>query len=425
MSATVSATSLTQDLQGKLGRNLSDRAMLVGLGGPRSQPDSFSRTLQSQLRNQQSARAETTSSRAESAATRTRDTERSPQREAVREPERTPSRTSTASGERAEGDAQANPNSASPEAATNPSSASPEAPAGKQGDGNSAQQDADRRPETESDTASAARTDNPDAAAVAGLPAAIAALRAETTTDSGEADLLAGDSAGKSLQNAGLLTKGDAGSSNAGQLPEAALQGRLPIAALAADKTASALQAPTTEGGDDAIQQPGQASGGHHGTNLFSVLRHSAATTPATPQLPVQTPAGQQAWAEDVGNQVRWMLGRAESKAELVLTPPNLGKLEVSIALNGDQTTAQFVASSQAARDALEQALPRLREILEQAGISLGQANVSTSEDQGAGAEGGGQGQRGGSSETTADTTDGASRTTWLRQHDGLVDTFV
>ena len=416
MSATVSATSLTQDLQGKLGRNLSDRAMLVGLGGPRSQPDSFSRTLQSQLRNQQSARAETTSSRAESAATRTRETERSPQREAVREPERTPSRTSTASGERAEGDAQ-----------TNPNSASPEAPTGKQGDGNSAQQDADRRPETESDTASAARTDNPDAAAVAGLPAAIAALRAETTTDSREADLLAGDSAGKSLQNAGLLPKSDAGSANAGQLPDAALQGRLPIAApaLAADKTASALQALTTEGGDDAIQQPGQASGGHHGTNLFSVLRHSAATTPATPQLPVQTPAGQQAWAEDVGNQVRWMLGRAESKAELVLTPPNLGKLEVSIALNGDQTTAQFVASSQAARDALEQALPRLREILEQAGISLGQANVSTSEDQGAGAEGGGQGQRGGSSETTADTTDGASRTTWLRQHDGLVDTFV
>lgn len=414
MSATVSATSLTQDLQGKLGRNLSDRAMLVGLGGPGSQPDSFSRTLQSQLRNQQSARTETASSRAESAATRSRDTERSPQREAVREPERTSSRTSTASGERAEGDVQ-----------TNPNSASPEAPAGKQGDGNSAQQDADRRPETESDTASAARTDNPDAAAVAGLPAAIAALRAETTTDSGEADLLAGDSAGKSLQNAGLLTKSDAGSSNAGQLPDAALQGRLPIAALAADKTASALQALTTEGGDDAIQQPGQASGGHHGTNLFSVLRHSAATTPATPQLPVQTPAGQQAWAEDVGNQVRWMLGRAESKAELVLTPPNLGKLEVSIALNGDQTTAQFVASSQAARDALEQALPRLREILEQAGISLGQANVSTSEDQGAGAEGGGQGQRGGSSETTADTSDGASRTTWLRQHDGLVDTFV
>lgn len=416
MSATVSATSLTQDLQGKLGRNLSDRAMLVGLGGPGSQPDSFSRTLQSQLRNQQSARTETTSSRAESAATRTRDTERSPQREAVREPERTPSRTSTASGERAEGDAQ-----------TNPNSASPEAPTGKQGDGNSAQQDADRRPETESDTASAARTDNPDAAAVAGLPAAIAALRAETTTDSGEADLLAGDSAGKSLQNAGLLTKSDAGSANAGQLPDAALQGRLPIAApaLAADKTASALQALTTEGGDDAIQQPGQASGGHHGTNLFSVLRHSAATTPATPQLPVQTPAGQQAWAEDVGNQVRWMLGRAESKAELVLTPPNLGKLEVSIALNGDQTTAQFVASSQAARDALEQALPRLREILEQAGISLGQANVSTSEDQWAGAEGDGQGQRGGSSETTADTSDGASRTTWLRQHDGLVDTFV
>jgi flagellar hook-length control protein FliK len=418
MSATVSATSLTQDLQGKLGRNLSDRAMLVSLGGLGSQPDSFSRTLQSQLRNQHSARAETSASRTEPAATRTREAERSPQREAVREPERASSRTSSASGERTEADTPTSPDNAGPEAAS-----------GKQGDGSATQQDADRRSEAEQDPTGAPSTDNPDAAAVAGLPAAIAALRTETATDSGEADLLAGDSAGKSLQNAGLLPKTDAGSSNAGEAPETALlslQGRLPIAAVAADKAASATQVLLAEGGDDAIQQPGQASGGHHGTNLFSVLRHATSSTPSTPQLPVQTPASQQAWAEDVGNQVRWMLGRAESKAELVLTPPNLGKLEVSIALNGDQTTAQFVASSQAARDALEQALPRLREILEQAGISLGQANVSTSEDQGAGTDGNGQGQRtGGGNETTADTADGAGRTTWLRQHDGLVDTFV
>ena len=76
------------------------------------------------------------------------------------------------------------------------------------------------------------------------------------------------------------------------------------------------------------------------------------------------------------------MVGRGESRAELVLTPPSLGKLGISIQVNGDQTSAHFVASTAAAREALEQAMPRLREALQQAGISLGQTNVSTSGEQ-------------------------------------------
>lgn len=115
-----------------------------------------------------------------------------------------------------------------------------------------------------------------------------------------------------------------------------------------------------------------------------------AAASPATPlrtetpvtQFAVHTPAGQRAWADDVGNRVVWMLGRNDAKAELVLNPAHLGKLEVSIQMNGDQTTAHFVAATSAARDALEQALPRLREVLQQAGINLGEANVSTSSEQ-------------------------------------------
>lgn len=96
-------------------------------------------------------------------------------------------------------------------------------------------------------------------------------------------------------------------------------------------------------------------------------------------QLPVATAVGQRAWAEDVGTKLTWMVGRGESRAELVLTPPSMGKLGVSIHINGDQTTAHFVAATPAAREALEQAMPRLREMLQQSGINLGQADVSTS----------------------------------------------
>jgi flagellar hook-length control protein FliK len=148
------------------------------------------------------------------------------------------------------------------------------------------------------------------------------------------------------------------------------------------------------------------------------------------PQLPVPTPAGHKAWAEDVGNRVTWMVGRHDAKAELVLTPPHLGKLEVSIQVTGGETTAHFVAASAAARDALEQAMPRLREILQQAGIQLGQANVSTSGEQQARENAPrhpGRGPRGFGADIDplAGTAGAAPASGWLRAGNGMVDTFA
>ncbi|KAI5912370.1 flagellar hook-length control protein FliK [Azoarcus sp. PA01] len=149
-------------------------------------------------------------------------------------------------------------------------------------------------------------------------------------------------------------------------------------------------------------------------------------------QLPVHTPAGpQRAWAEEVGNRVVWLVGRNESKAELVLTPPQMGKLEVSIHVSGDQTVAHFVAATSAARDALEQALPRLREMMQQAGISLGETSVGTSDGQQAGQENGpGRNARGQAAGVASDAAaTGAPAVpisiAWSRAGTGRVDTFA
>ncbi|BAL23647.1 flagellar hook-length control protein FliK [Azoarcus sp. KH32C] len=156
-----------------------------------------------------------------------------------------------------------------------------------------------------------------------------------------------------------------------------------------------------------------------------------AARSEAThvPQLPVHTQAGQAAWADDVGNRVVWMVGRNESKAELVLTPAHLGKLEISIQVSGDQTTAHFVAATAAARDALEQALPRLREVMQQAGINLGQTNVSTSSDQRArderAATAGNSGGNGSNDVQALDEIRPATSSHWSRAALGMVDTFA
>jgi flagellar hook-length control protein FliK len=70
------------------------------------------------------------------------------------------------------------------------------------------------------------------------------------------------------------------------------------------------------------------------------------------------------------------MTHQRESRADLVLNPPNLGRIEVSITLNGDQASASFVSASAEVRDALQGSLPRLREVLADAGVFLSQANI-------------------------------------------------
>lgn len=90
----------------------------------------------------------------------------------------------------------------------------------------------------------------------------------------------------------------------------------------------------------------------------------------------VNTPVGARGWDYEVGNKLVWMAGKQEQNAELVLHPPQLGRVEVSIQMKGDQVSTTFVAAHPVARDALENALPRLREMFADAGLSLGQAHV-------------------------------------------------
>lgn len=152
------------------------------------------------------------------------------------------------------------------------------------------------------------------------------------------------------------------------------------------------------------------------------VNRATVAGAPSPTAL-VATSAGSAGFAEEVGQKVVMFAGRGESKAELVLTPPHLGRVEVTLTVTGDQTTAQFVAASTAARDALEQALPRLREMLAQSGITLGDSSVNT-QSRGEGQEGRQTGYRGGfggGPQEAGPATSGR----WVRASNGLIDTFA
>lgn len=159
---------------------------------------------------------------------------------------------------------------------------------------------------------------------------------------------------------------------------------------------------------------------------------HAPATARSNgPALPVAHPVNAPGWGQEVGNRIVWMAHRMESQAELVLTPPQMGRVAVTLSVAGDQASASFVSANPAVREALEAALPRLREILAEAGIQLGQAQVGA-EQPGQSAmpdrEGAGRGLRAdglAADGATSGEIDPSALPTGLKSGRGLVDVFA
>ncbi|MDF1831785.1 MAG: flagellar hook-length control protein FliK [Porticoccaceae bacterium] len=106
--------------------------------------------------------------------------------------------------------------------------------------------------------------------------------------------------------------------------------------------------------------------------------KYSATTeTPPPRFFTLQTPVGQTGWDAEIGNRIRWMVGQNNSGLELRLNPAELGSVDVRLNTEGERTSVTFFAANPAAREALEAALPRLREMFADSGMQLANADVS------------------------------------------------
>ncbi len=91
----------------------------------------------------------------------------------------------------------------------------------------------------------------------------------------------------------------------------------------------------------------------------------------------IAKPEGHQLLAE----KVRWMVNTKNLVAEIRLDPAELGSMHVKVVVSGESATVNFVVQSQQARDAVDNATPRLREMLAEKGIELGQSSVRQESD--------------------------------------------
>lgn len=80
------------------------------------------------------------------------------------------------------------------------------------------------------------------------------------------------------------------------------------------------------------------------------------------------------------------MLNINNKEAEIRLDPPEMGSMQIRIRSDAEQAQINFVVQNQQAKEALEQSLPRLREMLAQQGIEMGESTISYG-DSGSGAD--------------------------------------
>ncbi len=105
------------------------------------------------------------------------------------------------------------------------------------------------------------------------------------------------------------------------------------------------------------------------------VSANSASAAP--PSFSLSPPMGSPQWQSALGERVVWLVKRDLQQAELKLNPQHLGPVEVRIEIRNEQATIGLSAHHAMTRDALEASIPRLREMLGEAGLTLANVDVS------------------------------------------------
>jgi flagellar hook-length control protein FliK len=123
---------------------------------------------------------------------------------------------------------------------------------------------------------------------------------------------------------------------------------------------------------------PAQPSIMTDSSGLPELVRSFAGSAPQTPpvQASISVPVANVDWPHAVAAQVHWFVNNDVQSATLRLSPEHLGPVEVRIDVHDSQVNVNFSAAHPETRVALEQTVPRLREILAGGGLTLGQANV-------------------------------------------------
>ncbi|EJH50883.1 flagellar hook-length control protein FliK [Vibrio cholerae] len=128
-----------------------------------------------------------------------------------------------------------------------------------------------------------------------------------------------------------------------------------------------------SESGQEGLAQQIAAAAGQ-GTAQNQALNRVESQLVQTNATPV--PLNKEMAADQLAERVQMMMSKNLKNIDIRLDPPELGRMHIRMNMQGDGATVHFTVANQHAREALEQTMPRLREMLAQQGVQLGDTSV-------------------------------------------------
>lgn len=121
----------------------------------------------------------------------------------------------------------------------------------------------------------------------------------------------------------------------------------------------------------------GDKSGLKMPLEMLVPVRQDSGSPPKTDVPAMTKPFTDPGWNQQLGERVQWLTDKAVPVAELRLNPQHLGPISVRIDMDHDKASIAFSAHHAMVRDAIEAAVPKLREMLGAQQLNLIDVNVS------------------------------------------------
>lgn len=173
-----------------------------------------------------------------------------------------------------------------------------------------------------------------------------------------------------------LATEAAGEQSREGLLAAAGEGARLELQLAGAEAAVTAAPGPevATAAADSAASLP-DGRGGLSNDPVQSV-RTLHEPSPRLAASPIQSQVGSPQWGAEFAARISWVVDRGDQTASIRLSPEDLGPVEVRVAIREGEASIWFGAAHAETRQAIEQAIPRLREMLSANGLSLADAGV-------------------------------------------------
>lgn len=149
------------------------------------------------------------------------------------------------------------------------------------------------------------------------------------------------------------------------------------------DKAALDSQSETALSQLDGVANNGEANKSSQSSiaadisRMNNVVRSETSATVTANQSTLVKHFADPGWRQELGDKLIWMHKQSMPSVELRLNPEHLGPILVKIDMSQDQATVAFTAQHLAVKEAIEAAIPKLREMLGGQQLNLVEVNVS------------------------------------------------